>query len=348
MRGLDRVGGGEVVVLAGVDDDAGAGVDLAAEALVDEGAHRVDVAEEDAVHRVVEHHVEPLEAGQRRDLRHAQAAGVVGQPDVAAELLAGLVERGAHQPEVLLGGVGAGEALAGRALGHVVEQRLAGRPDHRDHVGALAGGLLGLRDVLVDVAGRDDQVDPRLAGSVADPLDEPLALAAARVDAAYAGGDLLARSGAWPSGRRGPRAAGTGPSRPTPSGRASRGPRPRRAAARPRPAARGRARGRRRRAPRRRAGSPTGCRRGRRPASPARRSVARSTETVVCCWASLTIGRPTLRARLRALPDGDRVEVELRLGLLGGRHVHSLRSNRARTAGVERTSSRARSAWPGT
>ena len=168
VRGLHRVGGGEVVVLAGVDDDPGAGVDLAAEALVDEGADRVDVAEEDAVHRVVEHHVEPLETGQRRDLGHAQPAGVVGQPHVAAELLARLVERGPHQPEVLLGGVGAGEALAGRALGHVVEQGLAGRPDHRDHVGALAGRLLRLRDVLVDVAGRDDQVDPRLRGGVAD------------------------------------------------------------------------------------------------------------------------------------------------------------------------------------
>ena len=86
VRGLDGVGGGEVVVLAGVDDDAGAGVDLAAEALVDERADRVDVAEEDPVHRVVEHHVEPLEAGQGGDLGHAQAGGVVGQPDVAAEL----------------------------------------------------------------------------------------------------------------------------------------------------------------------------------------------------------------------------------------------------------------------
>ena len=36
--------------------------------------------------RVVEHHVEPLEAGQGRDLGHAQARGVVGEPDVAAEL----------------------------------------------------------------------------------------------------------------------------------------------------------------------------------------------------------------------------------------------------------------------
>ena len=169
VRGLDGVGGGEVVVLAGVDDDPGAGVDLAAEALVDEGADRVDVAEEDPVHRVVEHHVEPLEAGQGRDLGHAQAAGVVGQPDVAAELLRGLVERRPHEPEVLLRGVGAGEALAGRALGHEVEQALPGRADHRDDVGALAGGGLRLRDVLVDVAGGDDQVDPRLRRGVADP-----------------------------------------------------------------------------------------------------------------------------------------------------------------------------------
>jgi hypothetical protein len=34
------VGGGEVVVLTGVDDDAGRGVHLAAEALVDECTHR--------------------------------------------------------------------------------------------------------------------------------------------------------------------------------------------------------------------------------------------------------------------------------------------------------------------
>ena len=200
MRGLDGVGRGQVVVLAGVDDDPGAGVHLAAEPLVDEGADRVDVAEEDAVHRVVEHHVEALETGQRGDLGHAQAGGVVGQPDVAAELPAGLVEGGAHQPEVLLGGIGAGEALPGGALGHVVQQRLAGRPDHRDHVGTLAGGLLGLRDVLVDVTGRDDQVDPRLARGVADALHEALPLAAAGVDAAYAGRDLLAARGARPAG----------------------------------------------------------------------------------------------------------------------------------------------------
>ncbi len=187
VGGLDGVGGGEVVVLAGVDDDAGAGVDLAAEALVDERADRVDVAEEDPVHRVVEHHVEPLEAGQGGDLGHAEAGGVVGEPDVAAQLLRRLVEGRPHQAEVLLGGVGAGEPLTGGAFGHEVEQRLPGRPDHRDDVGALAGCGLGLRDVLVDVAGGDDQVDPRLARRVADLLDHPLALAAVGVDPLDAG-----------------------------------------------------------------------------------------------------------------------------------------------------------------
>ena len=73
VRGLHRVGGGEVVVLTGVDDDPRPRVDLAAEPLVNEGADRVDVAEEDPVHRVVEHHVEPLEPREGGDLRHAQA-----------------------------------------------------------------------------------------------------------------------------------------------------------------------------------------------------------------------------------------------------------------------------------
>ena len=196
VRGLDGVCGGEVVVLAGVDDDARAGVHLAAEPLVDERAHRVDVAEEDAVHAVVQHHVQPLETCQRGDLGHAQAAGVVGQPHVATELPARLVERRAHQPEVLLGRVGAGVPLPGGALGHVVDQRLAGGPDHGDHVRSRTGCLLGLRDVLVDVAGRDDQVDPGLTRRVPDLGDHPLTFATPCVDASYAAGDLLARGSA--------------------------------------------------------------------------------------------------------------------------------------------------------
>ena len=167
VRLVDGVGGGEVVVLAGVDDDPGAGVHHPAEPLVDEGAPRVDVAEEDPVHRVVEHHVQPLEAGQDGDLGHAEARRVVGQPDVAAELGADVVQGGPHEPEVLLGGVRAGVAGAGGALGHVVQQRLPGGADDGDDVGAGAGGGLRLRDVLVDVAGGHDQVDPGTARRVA-------------------------------------------------------------------------------------------------------------------------------------------------------------------------------------
>ena len=191
VRGVDRVGRRQVVVLAGVDDDAGPGVDLPGEPLVDERPARVDVAEDDAVHAVVQHHVQPLEAGQRGDLRHAQAGGVVREPDVTAELAARLVQRRSHQPEVLLRGVGAGEAFPRRALGHVVQQRLAGRPDHGDDVGALARRGLCLRDVLVDVAGSDDQVDPRLARLGRLP-DELLAPGPVRVDLADARGQCRA------------------------------------------------------------------------------------------------------------------------------------------------------------
>ena len=111
-----------------------------------------------------------------------------------------LVEGGPHQAEVLLGGIGPGEALAGGALGHEVEQALPGAADDGDDVGALAGGVLGLRDVLVDVAGGDDEVDPRLAGCVADLGDHPLALDAATVDLLDAPAHRLAGGGTGPDG----------------------------------------------------------------------------------------------------------------------------------------------------
>ncbi len=187
VRGVHGVGGRQVVVLAGVDHDARAGVDLAREALVDERADRVDVAEEDPVHRVVQHHVEALEARQRGDLGHAEPGGVVRQADVAAQLPRDVVESGAHEAEVLLRGVRARIALTSRALGDVVEQRLPGRANDGDDVRPLAGRSLRLRDVLVDVAGGDDQVDPRPAGRVTDRRDHVLALAAASVDPAEPG-----------------------------------------------------------------------------------------------------------------------------------------------------------------
>ncbi len=160
----------------------GAGVHLAGEPLVHERADRVDVAEQDPVHRVVEHHVEPLQAAEHGDLRHAQARRVVGQPDVPADLLRHVVERRPHDPEVLLRGVRAREPVVRGAFRHVVQQRLPGRADHRDDVGARAGGVLRLDDVLVDVTGRDDQVDPRALRRVAPLGDELVALGPVAVD----------------------------------------------------------------------------------------------------------------------------------------------------------------------
>ena len=346
VGGLDGVGGREVVVLAGVDDDPGPGVDLAAEALVDEGADRVDVAEEDPVHRVVEHHVEPLEPGQRRDLGHAQAAGVVGEPDVAAQLARRLVERRSHQAEVLLRGVGAGEALAGRALGHEVEQALPGRPDHRDHVGALAGRGLRLRDVLVDVAGRHDQVDPGLRRRVADPRDQALALLAAGVDALDPGTHLAAGRGGGALGvdtlreaepdRAGGRLLGElqqvralTASYGVPDGQrdavleADVG-----ADAVDEPVDPRRALG---------VGSlETG--------QPQRRSLDRHGRVLL---GDLDDRPPDLAGQRPGLAHGDRVEVEGAPPGPGRRRHHSLRSNRLRTPSWARSSSRAYAAWPG-
>ena len=158
---LVSVGGGQVVVFAGVDDDAGVGIDHAREELVDEGALHVDVAKDDAVHRVVEHHVQPLHRAHGGDLGHAQARTVVGQADVAADLGAYFVQRGAHQAKVLLRGVGAAKAFGGGAIRHIVQQTLAGGTDHGDDVGALFCGRARLHHVFMDVAGGDDQVQPR-------------------------------------------------------------------------------------------------------------------------------------------------------------------------------------------
>src|SRR6185369_6046788 len=109
------------------------------------------------------------------------------------------------QPEVLPGGVRPGVALAGRALRHVVEQRLTGRPDHRDDVGALPRRRLRLRDVLVDVPGRDDQVDPRHR-RVGGGGNHPVPFGALGIDPVEAfsyrtGGRFAGRVGVCPHGQ---------------------------------------------------------------------------------------------------------------------------------------------------
>ena len=96
----------------------------------------------------------------------------------------------AHVVEVLVqpGAVGGAQILLQarhRAL-HEVEQALPCRADDRDDIGSLSGRGLRLRDVLVDVAGGDDEVDPRGLLRVTMATDQPVADRALGVDGAYA------------------------------------------------------------------------------------------------------------------------------------------------------------------
>ena len=97
-----------------------------------------------------------------------------------------LVQGGPHKAEVLLGGVGAAEALGGGPVGHVIEKALARGPNDRDHVGPLPGGGLGLDDILVDVArGHDDIEVWSLLVTVLGKVGVPLSHVTA--DALHAG-----------------------------------------------------------------------------------------------------------------------------------------------------------------
>lgn len=60
MGGGNSVVGGQIVILTGVDDNAGVAVDNTGEVLVYDGALHVDVAEQDAVERIVQHNIQAL------------------------------------------------------------------------------------------------------------------------------------------------------------------------------------------------------------------------------------------------------------------------------------------------
>ena len=170
-----RVGGAQVVVLAGVDDDAEVAVDRARDALVDQRAEHVDVAVEDPVEGVVDHVVEALHRAHRRELRHAQPRAEARQAHIAPVALGPLIERLAHDAEVRLRGERPAVALRGRAVGHIVEQALRGRAGHRHDVPAGLGDRDAVHDVLVDVARRGQHVAQR-GGSLAETLAQRAAI----------------------------------------------------------------------------------------------------------------------------------------------------------------------------
>ena len=182
MGGGDGVVGGQVVILTGVDDDAGIAVDDAGEVLVNDGALHVDIAEQDAVQSVVQHDVQTLQSAHGGDFGHAQTGAVVAQTDIALLLTTHLVQSLTHQAEVLLGGIGTAEALGGGTVRHVVQQGLAGGTDHGDDVGTLLGAGLGLDDILIDITGGHDDVQVG-AFLVAELIQECVAVSNVLVDA---------------------------------------------------------------------------------------------------------------------------------------------------------------------
>ena len=108
-----------------------------------------------------------------RDLRHAESAGVVGEHDVAAELLADLVERRAHDAEVGLRRIRAAEAFGRRAERDEVEQRLSGRANDRDDLRAGFGRRDRRGAIFVDVAAGNDDVEQRRR-QLRKPLEQRL------------------------------------------------------------------------------------------------------------------------------------------------------------------------------
>ena len=58
MFRFERVVGRQIVILTCVDDDTGGSVDAAREKLVDQRASHIDIAKDNAVQRVVEHHIQ--------------------------------------------------------------------------------------------------------------------------------------------------------------------------------------------------------------------------------------------------------------------------------------------------
>ena len=90
-------------------------------------------------------------------------------------LFADFVKSGTHQAEILLSSIGAAEALGRCAVGNVVKKALPRGADNCDDVRALLGCCLCLGDILIDIAGRDDDIVLRI-GLVAEFIEIAAAL----------------------------------------------------------------------------------------------------------------------------------------------------------------------------
>ena len=85
-------------------------------------------------------------------------------------LFADFVKRSTHKAEVFLSCVGSAETLGGCAVGNIVKQTLPGGADNGDNVRTLFCGSLCLHDILIDVAGCNDNIEVRV-GFVAEAVE---------------------------------------------------------------------------------------------------------------------------------------------------------------------------------
>ena len=181
MSLLVGVSGGKIVILTSVDDNAGKAIDDTAEVLVNQRALHIDVAEQDSVQCIVEHHIQSFQGTHGGNLGHAETGAVVAEADVTTNLFAHFVQRLAHDAEVLLCGKGAAEAFGGGAIWHIVQQALTRGANDGDDVSTLAGTGLCLHHILIDIACGDDDVQIGLA-TLADSGDILLTALATATD----------------------------------------------------------------------------------------------------------------------------------------------------------------------
>src|SRR5207249_3589747 len=109
MLSFEGIGGRQVVILAGIDDDASGSINASRKKLINKGAFEIDIAKNDAIEGVVEHHIKPLESTHRSNFWHTEARAVVRQADIASNLPTRLIKRIAHQLKIGLGGIGSTE-----------------------------------------------------------------------------------------------------------------------------------------------------------------------------------------------------------------------------------------------
>ena len=181
VSGFDSIICGEVVILAGVEDDSAVSDDYTGHELVYQSSLHIDVSEKNSVNSVVQHYVKSFKSSHCSDLRHAHSGGIVAESDISANLFANFVKSFSHDPEVFLCSVGSTETFCGGSVRNVVKKGLSGGSDNSDDVCALTSSSLSLDNVLIDITCSYDYVEVGLR-TFSDSLEVFFSLSLLHVD----------------------------------------------------------------------------------------------------------------------------------------------------------------------